>query len=211
MASQRKNSRTVGTVIVVVLLAVIAIALYNGTDIPGLSATSSNTTSTSQPSEQATEPSPTSNNDPAESATNEIPSGTFAATVNYVHDGDTLYLYDGSQELKVRLIGIDTPELDSEQRPEAGECYGEQARELLRDFLPEGTRVLALEDREPQDHYGRSLLYVYLPDGTFVNLAMIELGAAEALKVGLNDRFWPQLRAAEDDAFAAKVGMWGAC
>ncbi|QYH37245.1 thermonuclease [Salinibacterium sp. M195] len=141
----------------------------------------------------------------------EVPDGAFAATVTYVHDGDTLYLDDGSTELKVRLIGIDTPELASQQRPDAEECYGEEARDLLRDFLPEGTEVWASEDREPEDRYGRSLLYVYLEDGTFVNLAMIELGAAEALKVGLNDRYWPELRDAEDDAFATQLGMWGSC
>lgn len=146
-----------------------------------------------------------------DSSTNRIPSGAFEATVTYVHDGDTLYLDTGETELKVRLIGIDTPELASQQQPDAEECYGAEARELLRDFLPENTNVWALEDREPEDRYGRSLLYVYLRDGTFVNLAMVELGAAEALKVGLNDRYWPQLRDAEDDAFASQLGMWGSC
>ncbi|EPR75248.1 thermonuclease [Leifsonia rubra CMS 76R] len=141
----------------------------------------------------------------------DIPDDAFPATVTYVHDGDTLYLDNGSTELTVRLIGIDTPELDSAQQPDAGECYGGEARDLLRDFLPEGTAVWAVEDREPEDRYERSLLYVYLGDGTFVNLAMIELGAAEALKVGLNDRFWPALQSAEDEAFAAQLGRWGQC
>jgi micrococcal nuclease len=147
----------------------------------------------------------------ADTTASGVPSDAFAATVNYVHDGDTLYLDNGSAELTVRLIGIDTPELDSQQNPDAGECYGEEARELLRDFLPEGTPVWALEDREPEDRYGRSLLYVYLDDGTFVNLAMIELGAATSLKIGLNDRYWPTLRDAEDDAQTAGLGMWGRC
>lgn len=142
---------------------------------------------------------------------NAIPSGAFMATVNYVHDGDTLYLDNGTAEVKVRLIGIDTPELSSAQRPDAEECYGIEARELLRDFLPEGTDVWALHDREPEDRYGRSLLYVYLQDGTFINLAMVELGAAEALKVGPNDRYWSELRNAEDEAYSAKLGMWAAC
>ena len=146
-----------------------------------------------------------------ESPDTQIPSDAFEATVAYVHDGDTLYLDTGTTELKVRLIGIDTPELASQQRPDAEECYGVEARELLRDFLPEGTEVLALEDREPEDRFGRSLLYVYLDDGTFVNLAMIELGAAEAIKVGLNDRYWPELRDAEVEANAAGLGMWGSC
>jgi micrococcal nuclease len=146
-----------------------------------------------------------------ESPDTQIPSGAFEATVAYVHDGDTLYLDTRSTELKVRLIGIDTPELASQQRPDAEECYGVEARELLRDFLPEGTEVWALEDQEPEDRFGRSLLYVYLDDGTFVNLAMIELGAAEAIKVGLNDRYWPELRDAEVEANAAGLGMWGSC
>ncbi|EAR24488.1 thermonuclease [marine actinobacterium PHSC20C1] len=153
------------------------------------------------------------NSSPRSEASNAsaIPPGAFSATVNYVHDGDTLYLDTGREELKVRLIGIDTPELAGQQRPDAEECYGAEARALLRDFLPEGTQVWALEDREPEDRFGRSLLYVYLDDGTFVNLAMIELGAAEAIKVGLNDQYWPELRDAEDAAHSAQLGMWGAC
>lgn len=183
MSVTRKRPRTRSTALAIALLAAFTIA--------GCSANSS-------PSPEA-------------SSTGAIPPDAFSATVNYVHDGDTLYLDTGREELKVRLIGIDTPELASQQRPDAEECYGVEARELLRDFLPEGTQVWALEDREPEDRFGRSLLYVYLDDGTFVNLAMIELGAAEALKVGLNDRYWPELRDAEDAAHAAQLGMWGRC
>lgn len=194
-----------------------AVAAYSGADVLGVTSDNTPLVGTAEPSEAASESSTSTPDDgTANQAQNaygdQVPSGAFAATVTYVHDGDTLYLDDGSaEELKVRLIGLDTPELASQQRPDAEECYGIEARELLRDFLPEGTAVWALEDREPEDRYGRSLLYVYLQDGTLVNLAMVELGAAEALKVGLNDRFWPELRNAEDDAYAAKLGMWGAC
>lgn len=212
MADPRKRPRILGTAIAVALVGVVAVVIYSGASVPGFGPTDSGS-----PSSLAT--SADSNSDDqngvdesaADSTASGIPSGAFEAIVNYVHDGDTLYLDNGNTELKVRLIGIDTPELDSQQSPNAGECYGEEARELLRDFLPEGTQVWALEDREPEDRYGRSLLYVYLDDGTFVNLAMIELGAAEALKVGLNDRFWPELRDAEDEAYASGLGMWGSC
>ncbi|MBH0024692.1 thermonuclease family protein [Salinibacterium sp. SWN248] len=216
MAASPQRPRTLGTLIVVVLVAVIAIATYFGNGTPGFTPDDSEIAGTPNSSDSAPESAPETadtdaDNADAASATIGIPTDAFAATVNYVHDGDTLYLQNGSAELKVRLIGLDTPELSSQQNPDAEECYGIEARELLRDFLPEGTAVWAAEDREPEDRYGRSLLYVYLQDGTFVNLAMVELGAAEALKVGLNDRYWPELRDAEDDAYAAKLGMWGSC
>lgn len=216
MAASPHRPRTLGTLIVVALVAIIAIATYFGNGTPGFTPDDSDVAGTSSNSNSGAES--TAENGDADAADGDaasaaigIPTDAFAATVNYVHDGDTLYLDDGGTELKVRLIGLDTPELASQQNPDAEECYGVEARELLRDFLPEGTSVWASEDREPEDRYGRSLLYVYLQDGTFVNLAMVELGAAEALKVGLNDRYWTELREAEDDAYAANLGMWGSC
>jgi micrococcal nuclease len=195
VATQRKHPRIRGTALAGALLGIVAIPVFSVTSLGDF------VTTVSDPAGTSSERTPSA----------DIPAGAFAATVNYVHDGDTLFLDNGSTELKVRLIGIDTPELDSPQRPDAGECYGEEARQLLRGFLPQGTTVWAHADRETEDRYGRSLLYLYLDDGTFVNRAMVELGAAEALKVGRNDRFWPELRAAEDEASAAGLGMWGIC
>ena len=150
-----------------------------------------------------------------------IPEDAWPATVTYVHDGDTLYLLpddfsnagsasrannSSSNELKVRLIGIDTPEVG-----ENAECYGEEARELLRDFLPEGTHVWAIEDEDAFDPYGRSLLYVFTDDGYFVNFDMISLGAAEAVLFQPNDEYYGELREVEEEAQDAGLGMWGAC
>lgn len=131
-----------------------------------------------------------------------IPDGAWQATVTYVHDGDTIYLDDE----KVRLIGVDTPEVG-----EHAECYGDEARELARDLLPDGSTVWAIDDRERFDHYDRELLYVFTEDGIFVNLELVELGSAVAIRVGANDAYWPQLRAAERAAQDAGLGMWGAC
>lgn len=216
MSAAKKHPRLVGLLIVAALVGAVALTAYARDTLPQFTPDKAEIAGTAPDSESGSPSSSTSAEDaPAISAEDpnnrSIPADAFAATVTYVHDGDTLYLDDGTAELKVRMIGLDTPELASQQRPDAEECYGVEARELLRDFLPEGTDVWALHDREPEDRYGRSLLYVYLQDGTLVNLAMVELGAAEALKVGLNDRFWPELRNAEDDAYAAKLGMWGAC
>jgi micrococcal nuclease len=132
-----------------------------------------------------------------------IPAAASSATVEYVHDGDTLFLADGT---KVRLLGIDTPEVGDNL-----ECYGDEATSLLRSLLPEGTAVSVLADVQPLDQYGRSLLFIYTADGELVNLTLIEQGAAEAVVLPPNLLFSDELEAAEDAARAAGTGMWGAC
>lgn len=132
-----------------------------------------------------------------------IPPGASQAVIEYVHDGDTLFLEDGR---KVRLLGVDTPEVG-----EHAECYGEEATALLRTLLPEGTRVSVVADIEPLDQYGRSLLFVYTDDATLVNLALLESGAAEAVVLEPNLLFAAELEDAEDRAQAAGLGLWGAC
>lgn len=132
-----------------------------------------------------------------------IPAAATEAVVEYVHDGDTLFLEDGR---KVRLLGVDTPEIG-----EHAECYGDAARDLLRELLPEGSRVHVLTDTRPLDQYGRSLLFVYTDDATLVNLELLERGAAEAVVLEPNLLFAAQLEAAEREARAAGLGLWGAC
>lgn len=132
-----------------------------------------------------------------------IPAGATAATIEYVHDGDTLFLTD---DTKVRLLGIDTPEIG-----EHLECYGNEATQALRSLLPEGTKVRVLADVQPLDQYGRSLLFIYTEDGQLVNLALIERGFAEAVVLPPNVLFADELEAAEDAAQSAHVGIWGAC
>jgi micrococcal nuclease len=133
----------------------------------------------------------------------DLPSGTTPAVVEYVHDGDTLFLEDGR---KVRLLGIDTPEIG-----EDAECWGEEATMLLRTLLPEGSAVQVLADQEPLDQYGRALLFVYAPDGTNVNLELVRRGSAEAVFYEPNDLFQTELKAAEREAQDAGRGQWGAC
>jgi micrococcal nuclease len=145
MAARPNRSYIIGTAVAGVLVGALAIAVCSGASLTG--ALTSGTGSSSTP---ATSPGPSTREatDPRGAPANDhsggIPVGAFPATVTYVHDGDTLFLEIANTELKVRLIGIDTPELASTQRPDASECYGEEARELLRDFLPEGTEVWAI-------------------------------------------------------------------
>jgi len=132
-----------------------------------------------------------------------IPSAATPAIVEYVHDGDTLFLDDGR---KVRLLGINTPEIG-----ENAECYGDESTALLRQLLPEGSTVWVLADVEPLDQYGRSLLFVYTDDAVNVNLELLELGAAEVEQYPPNLLLRDELHGAEDEARAAGLGLWSAC
>ena len=138
-----------------------------------------------------------------------IPEGATPATVAYVHDGDTLFLDTGTGEVKVRLIGIDAPELADDDTTE--ECFGPEAAGMLRTMLPEGTEVWATRDVEAQDRFGRELLYLFKDDGTFVNRALVLAGAGVSVRIGANDRYWPELQEAEADARTAGVGLWAYC
>jgi len=136
-----------------------------------------------------------------------IPANAYPATVNYVHDGDTLFLSTAANpNLKVRLTGINATEVGDNL-----ECYGDEATALLRALLPEGTTVLASPDIEPLDQYGRSLLYLFTEDGTFVNRQMIAQGAAEELHYEPNVAYRDQLSTEKSLASSSMVGMWGAC
>lgn len=199
------NRRIVIALAVLALfIGLIGVAVAQGVNVSGIFDPQPEPTGGSQGQSPAPDgdPEPAAPAPSAEPDASGIPAGAWRATVTYVHDGDTIYL-DGE---KVRLIGIDTPEVG-----ESAECYGEEARELARDLLPEGQRVWAIEDRDPYDHYDRWLLYVFTEDGIFVNLELVELGAAEAIRVGGNDAYWPELRDAQRSAQGMGLGMWGSC
>jgi micrococcal nuclease len=133
------------------------------------------------------------------------PGKRVAARVTRHTDGDTLWL---SGIGKVRLIGIDTPEVYG-----AVECYGREASAFVKRLLPLGSRVRYSLDVEERDRYGRALAYVYTEDERFVNLLLARRGYAQPLTIPPNDRFAARFVAAARLARARRVGLWapGAC
>jgi len=138
------------------------------------------------------------------------------ALVLRVVDGDTLVL---DNHEKVRLIGIDTPEIhDSDKLNRDVERSGQDAAsikhlgKLSYDFtrkLVEGKRVRLEFDAERFDRYKRILAYVYLEDGTFVNAEIVKQGYASLLTFPPNvryaDLFLGLYKQARDD----RRGLWG--
>ncbi len=47
--------------------------------------------------------------------------------------------------------------------------------------------------------------------GVLGYFAVHELGSAESLNIAPNDAYYPLLRAAEAEAAASDLGLWGAC
>ncbi len=123
------------------------------------------------------------------------------AVINYVHDGDTIKLSDGRN---VRLIGINTPELGRDGRP--NEAFAIEARDVLRQMLPQGSQVALRLGREAEDKYGRLLAHVYTADQRNVQLELLSRGLAAAVAVTPNILNLDCYLAAE--LTAANQGIW---
>lgn len=83
------------------------------------------------------------------------------ATVARHIDGDTLVveLDDGTRET-VRLIGVDTPEIDGPYTE--AEPFGEEASRFTEQALPPGTLIYLAMDESDRDRHDRLLRYLWL-------------------------------------------------
>lgn len=127
-----------------------------------------------------------------------------------VIDGDTVVVEVAGRTERVRLIGIDTPEVAGGFLP--AECYGDEATAFTSALLPIGADVRLTRDIEARDRYERLLAYVHRSgDGLFVNLEIAAQGYAEALIIEPNtihaDDFYTAAAHARDQG----MGLWSAC
>lgn len=123
--------------------------------------------------------------------------------VKAVFDGDTVLLDNGE---KVRLLGINTPEVDSPRK--IGEAGGEEAKLWLQRRLT-GRTVRLEHDMELRDKYRRLLAHVFADNGEHINLALIEAGLAFVDIHPPNLKYAQALTQAESRAELAKRGIWG--
>jgi micrococcal nuclease len=130
-----------------------------------------------------------------------------SATVTDVVDGDTIRIDGGTP---VRLIGVDTPEVDGPYRAE--ECFGPAASRRTKELIPVGTAVRLVFDVDRRDRFDRLLAYVYrVSDGRFVNASLVRDGYATAFTVPPNVRYAERFRRLQREARAAGRGLWGSC
>jgi micrococcal nuclease len=124
-----------------------------------------------------------------------------SAEVTRHTDGDTLWL---SGIGKVRLIGIDTPEVFG-----GIECFGRRASRFVERTAPVGARVRYRLGIEQRDRYGRALAYVWLADGRFLNRLLLLRGLAQPLTIPPNVEYALSFARAARRAREAERGLWG--
>ena len=128
--------------------------------------------------------------------------------VTKVVDGDTFWADNGTIDgVKVRLIGVDAPESKKIFKKEVG-YYGKEAKAYLTKIL-NGKSVKLLRDVDSLDQYGRTLSYVYLEDGTFVNAELVKNGYAMVMTVPPNVKFVEVFVKLQEDARQYSRGLWG--
>lgn len=126
--------------------------------------------------------------------------------IKKVVDGDTFWIDDGSEKgTKVRLIGVDTPEINHTQKPV--EHFGAEASEYVKELL-EGKLVRLEYDVGKYDRYKRVLAYVYLEDGTFLNAHLLKKGYARIMTIPPNVKHAEYFLKLEKTARRKKKGMW---
>ena len=131
------------------------------------------------------------------------PAPGAAQLVERVVDGDTIIVQGVG---RVRLIGVDTPETVDPRRPV--ECFGKEASAFTKRLL-EGQRARLEFDRDRTDRYGRTLAYVYLPNGTFANAEIVRQGYGHAY-TRFPFRYLDEFRQYEREARQGERGLWGA-
>lgn len=127
-----------------------------------------------------------------------------------VIDGDTMDLRvpDGEHALtRIRLWGVDTPELASRDGERAAEPLGQEATDFARGLAQGRWVTLHLEPGRRRGRYGRVLAYVELDDGTLLNARLIGAGLSPS-----DDR-WSHSRLEaferlEAEAQAQGLGLW---
>ena len=119
----------------------------------------------------------------------------LVCTVKSVYDGDTLTASCPAGEVKVRVFGIDAPEMKQEP-------WGANSRDALRSLLPRRDSVqLRVQDR---DRYGRTVAQVFVGERD-VGLEMVRQGRA-VMYEQYNDS--PAYRQAQAEARQARRGIW---
>jgi micrococcal nuclease len=130
-------------------------------------------------------------------------------------DGDTLKLENGE---RVRLIGIDTPEMHesaklyrdskkSGQDIKVIQALGKRSYNFTRDLV-EGKRVRLEFDVEKRDRYKRLLAYVYLKEGTFVNAEIVKQGYASLMTYPPNVKYVDTFKELYKQARENNRGLW---
>jgi micrococcal nuclease len=118
----------------------------------------------------------------------------FSGKVVGVHDGDTFTILDNRRARKVRVNGIDCPEL--------GQPFGRNAKQYASGLIFGRVVIVSVFGR---DRYGRTIGDATLADGRILSREMVRAGLAWQYRQYSKDK---GLAALEAEARSSKRGLW---
>ncbi|QYR23681.1 thermonuclease family protein [Paenibacillus sp. sptzw28] len=121
--------------------------------------------------------------------------------VERIVDGDTFTTNSGN---KVRLIGVNTPEIKGESRQLGLKASGYTSGKLT------GKTIIMFADTGDTDKYGRLLRYVFVDgESTMFNELLLKDGFASVMTIPPNVTYADNFAALERTARAENAGLWG--
>ncbi|OJV95155.1 MAG: hypothetical protein BGO39_24385 [Chloroflexi bacterium 54-19] len=160
---------------------------------------------------------PTSTSAPVQAPSQSEPSKAnlqYAIVTNVV-DGDTIDVATlSSGNMRIRLIGMDTPETKDPNRPVM--CFGQEATNKTVELLNQSNNEVYLEkDVSETDRYGRFLRYVWItePDGKLymLNEELVRWGFAQAATYPPDVKYQSRFVSLTSEARNANRGLWSVC
>ncbi|MDN5578384.1 MAG: thermonuclease family protein, partial [Chryseobacterium sp.] len=114
---------------------------------------------------------------------------------------------ESDNQYKIRFIGIDAPESRNVGNRKQVQVFGSEAKTHLKKLL--FNKKIRLEfDVQKIDRYGRTLAYVYLENGVFLNQYLLAKGYARIATFPPNIKYVEDFRKSEEKARRNKLGMW---
>ncbi|TAL51155.1 hypothetical protein EPN81_00670 [Patescibacteria group bacterium] len=127
--------------------------------------------------------------------------------VTNVVDGDTIDVSINGEIMRLRLIGVDTPETKDPRK--SIQCFGSEASAFTTATLLNQTVTLEADNSQGDvDKYDRLLRYVILSDGTNFNELLIRDGYAHEYTYDTAYKYQTEFKAAQVDAEINKRGLW---
>ena len=126
--------------------------------------------------------------------------------VTAVYDGDTIKVrFSSGQERRVRLIGIDSPEIEDPRKEKRFQAF--MAKRFAFFYLYQRTVKLSYEEGDIEDKYGRLLAYVWTEKQGLFNKFILSEGFAYAY-LNFPFRYRREFIATEEEARKLEKGFW---
>ena len=122
-------------------------------------------------------------------------------------DGDTARVIYNNEEIKIRFLGIDTPELAHDDTEE--ERYAKEASNYTCETLKKSNKIEIEFDpkSDKQDKYDRYLVWIFIDD-KLLQESLVKKGYAKVKYTYDDYLYLDSLYKAEEYAKEKKIGIW---